>query len=203
MQGKIGLEEHFAIADTLQRFAPASCRPDYWDELEHAAARHPRQAPAADGRARHRDDAAVAQRAGGAGDSRSAQGANELARRANDFLAEQVAKRPDRFQGFAALPMQDAGLAPPRTRALREGPRLQGRAGQRLLADRRPEQRRLSTTCRSTGRSGPRSRSSDVPFYLHPRNPLPQRCADLRRPSLADRARPGRSARRPRCTRCA
>jgi gamma-resorcylate decarboxylase len=31
----------------------------------------------------------------------------EAARRANDFLAEQVAKRPDRFSGFASLPMLD------------------------------------------------------------------------------------------------
>jgi predicted TIM-barrel fold metal-dependent hydrolase len=30
----------------------------------------------------------------------------EIARRANDYLAAEVAKRPDRFQGFAALPMQ-------------------------------------------------------------------------------------------------
>ena len=37
--------------------------------------------------------------------------ANEIARRANDFLAEQVAKRPGRFQGLAALPLQDPDLA--------------------------------------------------------------------------------------------
>ena len=35
----------------------------------------------------------------------------ELAQRANDFLAEQVAKRPDRFRGFAALPLRDPELA--------------------------------------------------------------------------------------------
>ena len=39
------------------------------------------------------------------------QEANEIAVRANDYLAEQVAKRPDRFQAFAALPMQDPELA--------------------------------------------------------------------------------------------
>ena len=33
--------------------------------------------------------------------------ADEIARKANDYLAEQVRKRPDRFQGLAALPMQD------------------------------------------------------------------------------------------------
>src|SRR5215510_15747147 len=37
--------------------------------------------------------------------------ANELSRQGNDYLAEQVAKRPDRFQGLAALPMQDPELA--------------------------------------------------------------------------------------------
>jgi predicted TIM-barrel fold metal-dependent hydrolase len=33
--------------------------------------------------------------------------ATEIARKANDYLAEQVRKRPDRFQGLAALAMQD------------------------------------------------------------------------------------------------
>jgi predicted TIM-barrel fold metal-dependent hydrolase len=37
--------------------------------------------------------------------------ANDTARRANDFLAQQVARRPDRFQALAALPMQDPGFA--------------------------------------------------------------------------------------------
>ena len=37
--------------------------------------------------------------------------ANDIARRANDYLAEQVAKRPDRFQGLAALAMQDPEIA--------------------------------------------------------------------------------------------
>ena len=33
------------------------------------------------------------------------------ARAANDFLAREVAKRPDRYAGFAHLPMQDAKAA--------------------------------------------------------------------------------------------
>ncbi len=36
--------------------------------------------------------------------------AADIARRANDFLAEQVQARSDRFQAFAALPMQDPDL---------------------------------------------------------------------------------------------
>ena len=52
--------------------------------------------------------------------------AHEIARRANDYLAEQVAKRPDRFQGLAALPMQDPDMRGARARALRQGARLGG-----------------------------------------------------------------------------
>ncbi|MGA7455291.1 MAG: amidohydrolase family protein, partial [Rhodoplanes sp.] len=37
--------------------------------------------------------------------------AAELAREANDVLAGEVAKRPDRFVGVAALPMQDPEIA--------------------------------------------------------------------------------------------
>jgi predicted TIM-barrel fold metal-dependent hydrolase len=41
----------------------------------------------------------------------SRQKAIHAARLANDFLAAEVAKRPDRFQGFAALPLQDPDAA--------------------------------------------------------------------------------------------
>ncbi len=37
--------------------------------------------------------------------------ARRKAREANDFLAREIAKRPDRYSGFAHLPMQDAGAA--------------------------------------------------------------------------------------------
>jgi 2,3-dihydroxybenzoate decarboxylase len=35
----------------------------------------------------------------------------ELARRANDYLAEGIAKNPKRLKGFAALPLQDPNAA--------------------------------------------------------------------------------------------
>lgn len=45
----------------------------------------------------------------------------ETAKRANDFIAEQVAKRSDRFLAFAALPMQDPDAAARElTRCVRE-----------------------------------------------------------------------------------
>ena len=42
---------------------------------------------------------------------RDAATALRAARASNDFLAMQVAKRPDRYSGFAHLPMQDAKAA--------------------------------------------------------------------------------------------
>src|SRR5579875_3508800 len=48
----------------------------------------------------------------GPGPQGEAPGADvEAARRANDFLAEKIAARPDRLSGFAALPMQDPEAA--------------------------------------------------------------------------------------------
>ena len=70
MQGKIALEEHFAMDETVQDsagFAPA----DDWIELKARLLDIHERRLARDGRARHRADAAVAERAGRAGDSRS------------------------------------------------------------------------------------------------------------------------------------
>ena len=82
-----------------------------------------------------------------------------VAREANDVLAAEIAKRPDRFAGFAALPMQDPDAAARElTRCVKElgfvGALVNGfsQAGT-------PTARSI-TTCRSTGRSGARSPSS-------------------------------------------
>ena len=40
------------------------------------------------------------------------------ARAGNDFLAREIQKRPDRYSGFAHLPMQDPAAAADRARAL-------------------------------------------------------------------------------------
>src|SRR5207302_6269129 len=105
MQGKIGLEEHFAIAETLQD-SKGFLADRTWPELESRLLdiqerrlaemdRHGMQmmilslnAPAVQ---------AIA----------DARKAADIARRANDFLAREVAKRPERFQALAALAMQD------------------------------------------------------------------------------------------------
>ena len=135
MQGKIALEEHFAIPDTLMDsagFVPDS----YWPELKE------RLLDIQDKRLAQMDRHGVEMmilslNAPAVQAIPDVARANEIAIRANDFLAEQVAKRPSRFQAFAALPMQDPDLAITEARALHQDARLPRRAGQRLLADRR------------------------------------------------------------------
>src|SRR4029079_5334898 len=109
MQGKIALEEHFAIPDTLMDsagFVPDS----YWPELKD------RLLGIQDKRLAQMDKHGIQMiilslNPPAVQAISDVARANEIAIRANDFLAEQVAKRPSRFQAFAALPMQDPDLA--------------------------------------------------------------------------------------------
>ena len=99
--------------------------------------------------------------------------AAEVARRANDFLAEEVHKRPQRFQGLAALAMQDPdGAARELERCVKElgfrGALVNGfsqvnDADTPVYYD-LPQYRPFWATVERL----------DVPFYLHPRNPLPR-----------------------------
>jgi gamma-resorcylate decarboxylase len=109
MQGKIALEEHFAIPDTLMDsagFVPES----YWPELKT------RLLDIQDRRLAEMDRHGIEMmilslNAPAVQAIADTARADDIARRANDYLAEQVAKRPERFQAFAALPMQDPELA--------------------------------------------------------------------------------------------
>ncbi len=99
--------------------------------------------------------------------------AAEIARKANDYLAEQVRKRPDRFQGLAALAMQDPdGAARELERCVKElgfrgalvnGFSQVGDAETGVYYD-LPQYRPFWATVERL----------DVPFYLHPRNPVPR-----------------------------
>jgi gamma-resorcylate decarboxylase len=95
--------------------------------------------------------------------------ATDTARRANDALAAAVARRPDRFAGFAALPMQDPEAA---AHELRRGVRDLGfkgalvngfsERGQEILYLDDPMYLPFWAAVEELG----------VPFYLHPRDPL-------------------------------
>jgi predicted TIM-barrel fold metal-dependent hydrolase len=171
MQGKIGLEEHFAIPETLGD-SKGFLADDTWPELrsrlldiqERRLAemdRHGMQmmilslnAPAVQGIA---DPAR----------------ASEIARRANDFLAQEVAKRPHRFQALAALAMQDPDQA---TRELVRCVKALGFRGALVngfsqIGD--PESMVYLDDARYAG-FWAECEKLEVPFYLHPRNPLPR-----------------------------
>jgi gamma-resorcylate decarboxylase len=171
LDGKIGLEEHFAIADTLQDSA-GFLPPETWTELSaRLMDDEPRRLAEMD--AHGMEMMILSLNAPAIQAIPDTKKAAELARRANDDLARKVARRPDRFRALAALPLQDPDAAAEElTRAVRElgfvGALANGfseRAGHDgpLYYD-LPEYRPFWQVCESLS----------VPFYLHPRNPLPQ-----------------------------
>ena len=93
-------------------------------------------------------------------------GGVDLARRANDAVAAAIARRPDRFQAFAALPMsmpEEAALELERcVKALGfKSAMLCGRAGDRNLDH--PDLRTVFEHAAALG----------TPIFLHPRTPAP------------------------------
>ena len=170
MQGKIGLEEHFAIPDTLAD-SKGFLADETWPELEK------RLLDLQEYRLRQMDAHGMEMmllslNAPAVQAIPDPKKAAQVARRANDFLAAEVAKRPERFQGLAALAMQDPDGA---TRELVRCVREMGFRGALVngfsqiddpdsmvyLDDRR--YRGFWAECERL----------EVPFYLHPRNPLP------------------------------
>src|SRR6478752_7129344 len=110
MQGKIGLEEHFAIPDTLSD-SKGFLADGVWSELES------RLMDMQERRIREMDEHGMQMmilslNAPAVQAIPDAKKATDTARRANDFLAREVKKRPERFQALAALAMQDPDSAP-------------------------------------------------------------------------------------------
>jgi predicted TIM-barrel fold metal-dependent hydrolase len=97
-----------------------------------------------------------------------------VAREANDVLAAEMRMRPDRFTGVAALPMQDPDAATQElTRCVKELGMVGALVNGFSQAD-------SSETVLYYDLSQYRPfwhvvEKLDVPFYLHPRNPLPSR----------------------------
>ena len=170
MKGKIGLEEHFATDDTLAD--SKGFLPDHtWPELRG------RLIDFHERRIAEMDRCGVEMmilslNAPAIQAILEPKRADEIARRANDFLAEQVRRRPDRFQALAALPMQDPDLA---TRELTRCVKDLGFRGALVngfsqIGD--PDSMVYLDDKRYAG-FWAECEKLDVPFYLHPRNPLP------------------------------
>ena len=133
MQGKIAVEEHFRIAETTG--SEGRYPGPYWAGLSA------KLLDLHDVRLAEMDKTGIEIEVISL-NSNAIQGipdpakAVEMARKANDALAEAVAKRPDRFAALGALPMQDPQAAADELAALRARSQIQGRAGERLFASR-------------------------------------------------------------------
>jgi predicted TIM-barrel fold metal-dependent hydrolase len=169
MQGKIALEEHFATAATLADSQVFGAH--VWNELG------PRLTDFQEKRLRLMDASGVelmiaSLNAPAVQAIHDVNRAIAVAREANDHLAAEIARRPDRFAGFAALPMQDPEAAAKElTRCVKElgflgalvnGFSQAGKPDSALYYD-LPQYRPFWRVVADL----------DVPFYLHPRNPLP------------------------------
>jgi 2,3-dihydroxybenzoate decarboxylase len=170
MEGKVTLEDHFGVPATLQGSPYAGTR--IWEALR------PRLLDF-DDRLRLMDGTGIeimilSLNGPSIQSLHDCARAVETARYANDVLAEQVRKRPNRFAGFAALPMQDPEQAALELQrcvkdlgfrgALVHGFSQVGSAEAVVYYD-LPQYRPFWKVVESL----------DVPFYLHPRNPLPGR----------------------------
>src|SRR5690242_6305473 len=106
LSGKIALEEHFVIPETLASSYGAPGSPEFQRQLQDIGS----------GRIAEMDrggvDVCILSLVGdGIQAIPNVAEAVRVARRANDHLAEQIAKNPTRFKGFAALPLQDPQAA--------------------------------------------------------------------------------------------
>jgi 2,3-dihydroxybenzoate decarboxylase len=169
MQGKVTLEDHFAIEETLGDSQPFGAH--VWTDLGH------RLVDFQDTRLRFMDETGVeimiaslnAPAIQGIPDIKRAV---ELARQANDVLAEEVSKRPDRFVGVAALAMQDPDSA---IAELERSVKELGFKGALVNG-----YSQIAGSTKPIHYDLPQYRpfwhaveKLDVPFYLHPRPPMP------------------------------
>jgi 2,3-dihydroxybenzoate decarboxylase len=169
MRGKITLEDHFATEATLGDSQPFGAQ--VWPELRH------RLLDFHDQRLRLMDESGIEMmitslNAPAIQAVHEPRKAAQLAHDANEILAQEISKRSDRFAGLAALPMQDPELAAHELErsvkelgfrgALANGFSQCGAPDAAVYYD-LPQYRPFWMMVESL----------DVPFYLHPRNPLP------------------------------
>jgi gamma-resorcylate decarboxylase len=171
MQGKIALEEHFAIPET------AADSMGYFPEAIQKEVRS-RNADIQNRRLAEMDKHGIelmllSLNAPAVQAIPDPAQAHDVARKANDFLAEQVRKRPDRFQGLAALAMQDPERA---TRELERCVKELGFRGALVngFSQVNDPQTAVYYDLPQYRPFWAMVERLDVPFYLHPRNPLPR-----------------------------
>lgn len=168
MSGKIGLEEHFALEETLgdsENFVSAATWPRLRSQLLDIQ----------EARLREMDEhdieimilslnSPAIQAVTKPGDARDA------AQRANNALAEQIARNPKRFRGLAALPMQDPDMA---SRELERCVKEFGFVGALVngFSQLNARENAVYYDIKEYWSFWGTVQRLDVPFYLHPREP--------------------------------
>ncbi len=169
MDNKIGLEEHFALDDTLadsQPFVPADCWPELRERLLDFQQRRIAEMD------RHGIEMMLLSLNAPAIQALPDRAkAIDMAQRANDLMAEEIAKSPDRFQGLTALPLQDPDAA---CRELERGASELGFRGALANGFSQIDDPENCVYLDDPRYSGfwALSEQLDQPFYLHPRNPI-------------------------------
>jgi predicted TIM-barrel fold metal-dependent hydrolase len=173
MKNKIAFEEHFAIEETLEQTRSFAGDSGVWDDFTREIL------DLGDERLDQMDKtgiefAILSLNAPGIQRILNAGEAQNVAKKANDRLAEAVARHPGRYAALAALPMHDADAASKElTRCVRElGFKGCMVNGFQQVGDEKnvkyydlPEYRSFWATVSEL----------DVPFYLHPRMQIPSR----------------------------
>ena len=170
MKGKIALEEHFAIDETLNDSA-GFLGDEVWPELSNRLMDiHEKRLQQMD--AHGIEIMILSLNAPAVQAIPDPVHAHDIAQRANDFLAEQIQKQPDRFQGFAALAMQDPDLA---SRELERCVKELGFVGALVngFSQIGEPDTAVYYDLKQYWPFWSVVESLGVPFYLHPRNPLP------------------------------
>ncbi len=173
MTGKIILEEHFALPETLADSAQYAGE-GAWPQLG-------RRLVDIDGeRLDEMDKHSIAMSVLSL-NAPAVQGISDparaiaLARRANDVLAEKIAKHPKRFAGLAALPMQEPDAA---ALELRRCVKELGFVGALVNGFSEVDSSALYYDDARYLPFWAELQDLAVPFYLHPRDPLPGRTHD-------------------------
>jgi gamma-resorcylate decarboxylase len=173
MKGKIGFEEHFAIEETLEQTRTFAGDSGVWDEFTRQILDLEEE------RLGHMDAtgmelAVLSLNAPGAQRVLDVHEALDVAQKANERMADAVAKHPGRYAALAALPMHDPDVAATElTRCVHKlgfkGCMVNGfqqvDAPDNVKYYDLPEYRSFWATVAEL----------DVPFYLHPRMQIPSR----------------------------
>jgi 2,3-dihydroxybenzoate decarboxylase len=177
--GKIALEEHFSVPESVDGGYSEASGPDYAGAFVASGEFRLRIQDLGSSRIAEMDRGGIelcilSYRSPGIQAIPNATKAIAVSHRTNDFLAEAIAKYPKRLKGFAALPLQDPQAAAQElTRCVKElrfcGALVNGfsqvEEGDSAVFYDLPQYRPFWATVQQL----------DVPIYLHPRAPLATR----------------------------